>query len=738
LAGWLYDLATHHSLNRVRSEVRRRRREIAFQEEPCRPSSAAYNDVQEFVDEALATLPARLRHPIIAHYLEGRSHGVIADELRLSQSSVTRRIQKGIAEIQKTLNRRGVAVSGESLSASFVALRAEPAPATMMSALNKMALSGGAAATAKVTSIGGMLAMSKPAWAITAVTILAMIGVGYVLLQNRNREIRALAPQAAHELRDQERGDQGTLQTPDNVNALKSDPESAGPSEAGGGVASSGDGAPQSPVDSASGISDQRTQKKPAEDPGQHVGYIGGWVTDNRGAAMPGVQVRATGVSGGGSATAAGDGRFTIDIRQPGAASTAADSEQLYSVEAQQPGYITATELRVPLDEKSVHLVLTRGGQLSGSVVDAVTQAPLAEFDARISRERTPVEGPQPTGDPWSAFTDGTFVLPTHYDVTEVEARAKGYTWRKVSVDVPQGEDYEGMVIALNPGDDIQGIVLDAATQQSIEGARVGIAIGQIAQYTLSQEDQYDATTGPDGRFLIAGKASGERVDLKIWHPSYAPEFIMNHEVADKNEVKVFLSKGGSIKGKVTRAGAPVPGLRVHVRQAFGRAHVVGVTPPEVPSYLDWTETDGGGAYQLTGLAYGRYLLRILDPSPDIPLRSRYLVRTWVDVEDGGATELHHDLLAYSAIHGIISGLDSFQGVAVSICDARYPLEPIYMTGEKHDSNGPDESGQFQFGPVSAGEYVVRAIAPGEPPRQVEQLCTVGAGDALVLQLAFD
>jgi RNA polymerase sigma factor (sigma-70 family) len=738
LAGWLYDLATHQSLNHVRSEIRRRQREAASQPEAYCSSPAPYDDIQEYVDEAVATLPARLRHPIVAHYLEGRSHEVIAGELRLSQSSVTRRIQKGIAQVRTALDRRGIAVSSEGLSACFAVCRAETVSATLMSTLDKMVLSAGVGAAVNVMARGGIIAMSKLTWAAIAVTVLAMIGAGYVFLHNRDRETWDLGAKAAYEQADHERNDERATAAPNNAATGQSDGADLEPSKIGGNPTPADDSAPGESMDGESEPSVQEKQIKPPDYSGRHLGYIGGWVTDNHGAAMVGVQVHAGGVSGGGAASSTRDGRFTIDIRQPVSPSTALDSDALYTVEAEQSGYIPATELRVPLDEKGLHLVLTQHGRLHGMVVDAVTQAPIAEFDARIARERTPLEGPQPTGNPWSSFTDGAFDLPTHYDVTEVEARAEGYAKKIVSVSVPQGEEYEGLVIALEPGNDIRGIVLDAATREPIEGAHVGIAVGQIPEYSLSEGDRYEAVTGSDGRFLIAGKAAGEHVDLKIWHSSYAPEFIINHEVAHQDEIKVFLSKGGAIKGKVVRSGVPVTGLRVHVRQAFGRAHVVGVTSPEVPSYLTWTGTDNDGVYEFTNLPYGRYLLRILDPSANVPLRSRYLVRTWVDVEDGRTADLLHELLDYGQVRGTIAGLDSFQGVAVSISDARYPAEPIYMTGEKHDSIGPDESGQFQFGPVSAGEYVVRAIAPGEPPRQVEQLCTVGAGDALVLQLAFE
>ena len=187
LAGWLHTLATHRSINRIRTDTRRREREIRYVTEengdsPVSHTVDVWDEVGPFVDEAIAALPEKLRYPVIAYFLENRTHGAIARTLDLSQSAVTRRIQKGIEQVRKSLRRRGVLVGASALAAMLTANAVEAAPATLASALGKIALAGAGAqagagtigtagSTFRVlTALGGTLAMKK-----------AIVGVAVVL-----------------------------------------------------------------------------------------------------------------------------------------------------------------------------------------------------------------------------------------------------------------------------------------------------------------------------------------------------------------------------------------------------------------------------------------------------------------------------------------------------------------------------------------------------------------------------
>jgi len=61
------------------------------------------------VDESLSELPDELRHPLILHFIEGESQENIASALEVNQSTISRRIDKGISLLRESLKRKGVA-----------------------------------------------------------------------------------------------------------------------------------------------------------------------------------------------------------------------------------------------------------------------------------------------------------------------------------------------------------------------------------------------------------------------------------------------------------------------------------------------------------------------------------------------------------------------------------------------------------------------------------------------------
>lgn len=144
LGPWLHRVATNLALKRIRTDSRRRAREDRFAAERPKTEDIAWDDIYDFVDEAIAALDGKLREPIVAHYLEGYSQTEIAEALGIPRQTITNRIQKGIEEIRTTLRRRGVIVGGTSLGALFAAHFAEASalPKSLVAGLNKLALSG--------------------------------------------------------------------------------------------------------------------------------------------------------------------------------------------------------------------------------------------------------------------------------------------------------------------------------------------------------------------------------------------------------------------------------------------------------------------------------------------------------------------------------------------------------------------------------------------------------------------
>jgi len=117
LGAWLHAVATNRSLNRITADKRRKDREARFAGEHRTSDETEWSDIYQYVDEAVAELPDKLRAPLVAHFFEHKSHGAIARTLGTSRQTVTYRIGKGIERIRKALRKRGIPVAVPALSA---------------------------------------------------------------------------------------------------------------------------------------------------------------------------------------------------------------------------------------------------------------------------------------------------------------------------------------------------------------------------------------------------------------------------------------------------------------------------------------------------------------------------------------------------------------------------------------------------------------------------------------------
>jgi RNA polymerase sigma factor (sigma-70 family) len=178
LGGWLHRLATHRSIDRIRSDQRRIQREQVFSGQGEERIEATWDDIQSYVDEAIADLPDKLREPVLRHFVCRETHGAIAESLEISRPAVTQRINRGIEAIRKTLMKRGIPVSVLALGALLTGNMAQAAPVALAGALGKCALSGLGATgqSALLTSIGGGIALmgKKLALILGAIAIAAV------------------------------------------------------------------------------------------------------------------------------------------------------------------------------------------------------------------------------------------------------------------------------------------------------------------------------------------------------------------------------------------------------------------------------------------------------------------------------------------------------------------------------------------------------------------------------------
>jgi len=179
LGAWLHKVATRQSLNEARHETRLKRREQEYSESTSLSVEMGWDDIQVFIDEAVDALPDDLRVPIVASFLERKTHAVIATEMGLGRSTVSQRIEKGINAIRDELKENGVKVASTSLAGMLTAQAVEAAPVGLAAALAKIALAGEGVHVVKggVTG-GGLFGGSSLVTGLVITTVLTMIGIG--------------------------------------------------------------------------------------------------------------------------------------------------------------------------------------------------------------------------------------------------------------------------------------------------------------------------------------------------------------------------------------------------------------------------------------------------------------------------------------------------------------------------------------------------------------------------------
>ncbi len=185
LPGWLHRVATRKAIDQMRRERSRRRREAAYAAGQPR-KTADWKEISPYVDEEISRLDPEIRDILIAHFLQGQTTRHIAVFRGVSQATVSRRIEAGVATLRAVLRRRGILVATGTLGVLLRGNAVQAAPMALMTELGKMALVGGHAAAASAvgttagsgaqTFAGGVLAGVKAK--AVAVAAVAVIGAG--------------------------------------------------------------------------------------------------------------------------------------------------------------------------------------------------------------------------------------------------------------------------------------------------------------------------------------------------------------------------------------------------------------------------------------------------------------------------------------------------------------------------------------------------------------------------------
>lgn len=197
LAPWLHRVAYNRSLAHLRSEQRRKDREIRFAREQAAPHDMPWNEAGAYVDEAIAGLPDKLRIPVIAYFLDGQSHEAIAQTLGISRSTVGYRVDKGVESLRKALKLKGVAVTGAVLLGTMKGNTAAAVPSSLLANLGKLALCGADHVTVPIAALPFTKTAMGASWMAKAfLTVAASVAIVLCVgLEARHMASRTATPE---------------------------------------------------------------------------------------------------------------------------------------------------------------------------------------------------------------------------------------------------------------------------------------------------------------------------------------------------------------------------------------------------------------------------------------------------------------------------------------------------------------------------------------------------------------
>ena len=199
LPAWLHRVALNLSMNVTRNEAVRKRHEAKAYVTPVAVGESTWDQITPLVDKALSELPKDLQEPVIQHFFLGRTQSQIAVNLRVSQATVSRRLQEGINKLREHLSKAGVICGSIVLSTTLIKNASAAVPAQLSASLAKMALTGpamsvstsalkvktaGTSFSGPVSHLTNMILMHKSlTFSVLSIMTFAVVSISLIVVQ---------------------------------------------------------------------------------------------------------------------------------------------------------------------------------------------------------------------------------------------------------------------------------------------------------------------------------------------------------------------------------------------------------------------------------------------------------------------------------------------------------------------------------------------------------------------------
>jgi len=148
LAGWLHTSARFAASNAIRSEQRRRARELesVLMHENTAIPDQHWELLRPLLDEMVGLLKETERDALVLRFFEGKSHQEIGVMLGLNENTANKRIERALEKLRGHFAHRGVTVSAVLLATSMASHSVQAAPVELAGKLSMTSLTGAGAA----------------------------------------------------------------------------------------------------------------------------------------------------------------------------------------------------------------------------------------------------------------------------------------------------------------------------------------------------------------------------------------------------------------------------------------------------------------------------------------------------------------------------------------------------------------------------------------------------------------
>ncbi|HWB53453.1 MAG TPA: sigma-70 family RNA polymerase sigma factor, partial [Tepidisphaeraceae bacterium] len=143
-SAWLHRATRYCAANALRMKVNRLRHERRAAEMNARDTNsdprAEWKRLSPFLDEAINKLRDKDRQVVVLHYLDGKTHAAVAEQLGLEPAAARKRVERALVKLRRLLLRADIDTTLPALTATIAARVIETAPPYLISSTESVVI----------------------------------------------------------------------------------------------------------------------------------------------------------------------------------------------------------------------------------------------------------------------------------------------------------------------------------------------------------------------------------------------------------------------------------------------------------------------------------------------------------------------------------------------------------------------------------------------------------------------